>query len=275
MRKKITNHEHNSLFSILSPRFSILCQTLGYLATLKWASRLHLFTSSQSNVYEKCFASACYKLFDLQNSADESLMGWEAVFQDHSSGGRWAPDEASQRINCLELKAVYLGLQSFCQNLSQAHMRIFIDSTTAVAYINNMGGTHPLERNHIARRFGCGVLNAIFVFLLHICLDRKSNSAADKLKLLEFFMIAQNGSWTLTFTSHFTQVFVVPSIDLFASRLNFQTKPYIAWHPNPGAFAIDAFSVSWGKHFFFYILIDRVLQKVEADEASGILIVPQ
>ena len=59
-------------------------------------------------------------------------------------------------------------------------MRIFIANTTAVAYINNMGGTHPLERNHIARRFGCGVLNAIFAFLLHICLYRKSNSAADK-----------------------------------------------------------------------------------------------
>lgn len=25
-------------------------------------------------------------------------------------------------------------------------MRIFIDNTTAVAYINNMGGTHSLER---------------------------------------------------------------------------------------------------------------------------------
>ena len=59
-------------------------------------------------------------------------------------------------------------------------MRIFIDNTTAVAYINNVGGTHSLERNHIARRFGCGVLNAIFAFLLHICLDRKSNLAADK-----------------------------------------------------------------------------------------------
>ena len=30
-----------------------------------------------------------------------------------------------------------------------------------------------------------------------------------------------------------------------------------------------------GNFFFFYILIDRVLRKVEADEASGILIVPQ
>lgn len=49
---------------------------------------------------------------------DASLMGWGAVFQYHSSGGRWAPVEASHHINRLELKAVYLGLQSFCQNLS-------------------------------------------------------------------------------------------------------------------------------------------------------------
>ena len=45
-------------------------------------------------------------------------MRWGAVFQDHYLGDRWAPDEASQRINCL----VYLGLQSFCQNLSQAYL---------------------------------------------------------------------------------------------------------------------------------------------------------
>ena len=41
----------------------------------------------------------------------------------------------------------------------------------------------------------------------------------------------------------------------------------------------DAFSVDWGKHYFYafppFNLTDRVLQKVEADQASGILIVPQ
>lgn len=76
-------------------------------------------------------------------------------------------------------------------------------------------------------------------------------------------MIAQNGSWTLTFTSHFTQVFGVPSIDLFASRLN---MVHLLLMP---------FLLVGGNIFFFYILIDRVLQKVEADETSGILIVPQ
>ena len=76
-----------------------------------------------------------------------------------------------------------------------------------------------------------------------------------------------------------TQALGAPSIDLFASRLNFQTKPYIAWHPDPGAFAFDAFSVDWGQHHFYafppFNLIDSVLQEVKADQASGILIVPQ
>ena len=44
------------------------------------------------------------------------------------------------------------------------------------------------------------------------------------------------------------QALETPSIDLFASRLNFQTKRCIVWHPDPGAFAIDAFSVDWGEH---------------------------
>ena len=207
---------------------------------------------------------------------DASLLGWGAVFQDHSSGGHWAPDEASQHINCLELKAVYMGLQSFCQNLSQAHLRIFTDNTTAVAYINNMGGTHSLECNHIARTIWLWCLeHDIWISAAH--LPGKSNSVADKASRI----FHDHTEWQLHPNIYFsiTQAFGVPSIDLFASRLNFQTKPYIAWHPDPGAFAIDAFSVDWGKHYFYafppFNLIDRVLQKVEVDEASGILIVPR
>lgn len=40
---------------------------------------------------------------------DASLQGWGAVFHGQSSGGHWALDEAHQHINCLELKAAYLG----------------------------------------------------------------------------------------------------------------------------------------------------------------------
>ena len=81
---------------------------------------------------------------------DASLQGWGAVFEGQSSGRYWAPDEAHQHINNLELKAAYLGLQSFCTTLSRTHVRIFLDNTTEVSSINNMGGTHSLECNHIA-----------------------------------------------------------------------------------------------------------------------------
>lgn len=37
-----------------------------------------------------------------------------------------------------------------------------------------------------------------------------------------------------------------PDIDLFASRLNHQLPRYVAWEPDSGAEAIDAFSIDWG-----------------------------
>ena len=70
-----------------------------------------------------------------------------------------------------------------------------------------------------------------------------------------------------------------PEIGLFASRLNHQTKPYIAWQPDPEALAVDAFTVNWGKWLTYIFpplsLIQRFLTKIEADQAEGILIVPQ
>lgn len=139
-----------------------------------------------------------------------------------------------------------------------------------------MGGTHSLECNHIARTIWMWCITRdIWLSAAH--LPGKCNTAADKASRI----FHDHTEWKLDsniFVS-ITQVLGAPSIDLFASRLNFQTKPYIAWHPDPGAFAIDAFSVDWGKHHFYafppFNLIDRVLQKVESDQASGILIVPQ
>lgn len=77
-------------------------------------------------------------------------MNRQLFFRGQSSGGHWAPDEAHQHINCLELKAAYPGLQSSYKNLSHTHVRIFLDNISAVSYINNMGGTHSLECNQIA-----------------------------------------------------------------------------------------------------------------------------
>ena len=69
-----------------------------------------------------------------------------------------------------------------------------------------------------------------------------------------------------------------PSIDLFASRLNFQLRPFVSWKPDPQAFAIDAFSIGWTEHNFYafppFALINRFLQKTEQAQSHGVIMVP-
>ena len=80
-------------------------------------------------------------------------------------------------------------------------------------------------------------------------LPGKCNTAADKASRI----FHDPMEWKLDSNIYVsvTQALGAPSIDLFASRLNFLTKPYIAWHLDPGTFAIDAFSVDLGKHHFY------------------------
>ena len=44
-----------------------------------------------------------------------------------------------------------------------------------------------------------------------------------------------------------------PTIDLFASRLNYQLTPYVSWLPDPQAMAIAAFTLDWTNHFFIHL----------------------
>ena len=53
-------------------------------------------------------------------------------------------------INCLELKAVYFAIKSYCNNNGFKHVRIMTDSQTAVTYINHMGGIKSASCNSIA-----------------------------------------------------------------------------------------------------------------------------
>ncbi len=71
---------------------------------------------------------------------------------------------------------------------------------------------------------------------------------------------------------------VTPVIDLFASRLNYKCKPHISFKPDREAYAINAFHISW-KNFTFYAfppfcIIQRCLQKISEENATGIMVVP-
>ena len=77
---------------------------------------------------------------------------------------------------------------------------------------------------------------------------------------------------------HVAQRFGTPTIDLFASRQNFQLKPFISWIPGPEASFIDAFTIDWSEYMFYafppFSILLHVIKKIEYDGATGILIVP-
>ncbi|GFO07303.1 tyrosine recombinase xerc [Plakobranchus ocellatus] len=88
--------------------------------------------------------------------SESSGYAWGAVMNNTDSDtsnnvthGMWRDDERKEHINVLELKAAMLAVQSLCRELTDCHVRIEIDNTTAVAYINSMGGTNSLKCNDI------------------------------------------------------------------------------------------------------------------------------
>jgi hypothetical protein len=63
-----------------------------------------------------------------------------------------------------------------------------------------------------------------------------------------------------------------PNVDLFASRLNYQLKPFVSWLPDPDAFAIDAFTMNWQGWLIYcfppFSLVQRCLRKLIDDQAE-------
>lgn len=136
----------------------------------------------------------------------------------------------------LEIRAILLGLQSLFPDLFNAHINV------AVACINNMGGSHSPSCNVIAR-----AVRDIWLAASHI--PGKLNVIADKASRT----FDESKQWKLDAAVYVqvTSYFGTPDVDMFASWLNYQVMPYVWWHPDPRAWAIDAFALD-SRNMFFY-----------------------
>ena len=95
------------------------------------------------------------------------------------TNGHWLDKELEQHINVLELKAAYFALRSFCKDKFDIHVRLMMDNTTAIAYVNNMGGTKSSICNKIAKEIWDWVsVQKIWISAAHI--PGKYNVAADR-----------------------------------------------------------------------------------------------
>lgn len=74
------------------------------------------------------------------------------------------------------------------------------------------------------------------------------------------------------------KVLGLPSIDLFASRINRKCVRFCSRYPDPDAESVDAFTVSWSKEYFYafpsFALVLPTLRKIINDEAVGIVVAP-
>ncbi|XP_060584464.1 uncharacterized protein LOC132740559 [Ruditapes philippinarum] len=215
---------------------------------------------------EKCFSS------------DASNLGWGSfeVNSERHAGGRWKIQEAQNNINYLELLSIFYGLQSLYSNCLNIHIQVQSDNTSAIKYINDMGGMTSVDMDQLAKEiWDWSICRNIFISAIHI--PGKCNVMAD------FYSrnFSDSTEWMLK-DDIFQRVcthFFMPAIDLFSSRLNKKLSRFISWFPEPGAFHVDAFSLSW-KPFKPYIfppfsLISKVLNKIVQDSVEkAILIVP-
>ncbi len=167
-----------------------------------------------------------------------------------------------------------MALQSFENNISNTHVQILADNTTAIAYVNHMGG-RQVELDTLARKIWTWCLQrGMWISATH--LPGTENVDAD----FESRHFNDRTEWSLN-ENIFTKIvklFGAPDIDLFASRLNNKCDRYVSWHRDPHAEYVDAFSKSWHGIYSYifppFSLLGRCVQKIRQDKAQAVMVVP-
>jgi hypothetical protein len=206
--------------------------------------------------------------------SDSSLTGWGAVCNGVRTGGPWTSAEEKSHINELEILAALKALECFTASSKDLTVELFLDNTTAVSYVNKLGGSRSSRLCSIALRIArwCEGRN---IELFAVYLPGSDNVIADA----ESRRQLSSADWKLApraFKS-IQQRWKV-KVDLFASEWNAQLPKYVSWFPQPGAWKTEAFSFSWtnleGYAFPPFNLIPNCLSKVRQDQASLILVTP-
>nr|CAI5851674.1 unnamed protein product [Callosobruchus analis] len=211
--------------------------------------------------------------FDLEIFTDACPTGWGVYSNNERTHGWWSPSEQREHINFLELQAIFFGLMCFAKHLRNCNVLTRTDNTTAKAYINKMGSVRFPKLNNLARRTWqwCMKRN---IWLYASYIPSHQNLEADE----ESRILPPETEWSLHIQAfkNISRKLGTPHIDLFATRHNPKCGKYVSWLRDPGAIAVDAFTLDWGKFFFYafppFSMILRCIQKIIADRAEGILV---
>ena len=212
---------------------------------------------------------------DLHLYSDASSSGWGAHLLDQNVSGVWSDQEKLLHINLLEMKALFLGLQAFQEDVSGHHVTAMCDNSTVVAYVNKQGGTVSRALCLLTSR----LLRWTESFDIHLnarYLPGENNILAD--------VLSRRGQVVGTEWSLYPQVARAllrawgnPSIDLFATCLNAKLPLYCSLVPDPQAVFEDAFRHPWDDLDLYafppFALVGRVIARVQQSSRVAMTLV--
>ena len=89
---------------------------------------------------------------DLVMFSDSSLSGWGATGNSVTTKDSvWTAEEEDKHINELEVMAAFNAFRSFAPSSVGISIRMFIDNSTVVSYINRSGWTHSCFCSRVAQ----------------------------------------------------------------------------------------------------------------------------
>ncbi|CAH2086588.1 unnamed protein product [Euphydryas editha] len=176
--------------------------------------------------------------------SDSSLTGWGCSCGKETAAGLWNELDRLQHINYLELNAAFRALKTFTSNVQNCEILLRIDNTTAISYINRMGGIQYPHLNSVTRNIWeyCESKN-LFVFASYIKSSQNVIADAESRKLHSDIECELSDKYFYKIVFNFGD----PQIDLFASHANKKCDLYqasILPTPYPGCRALvrEAFS---------------------------------
>ena len=212
---------------------------------------------------------------DLHLYSDASSSDWGAHLLDQNVSGVWSAQEKLLHINLLEMKALFLALQAFQEDVAGHHVTAMCDNSTVVAYVNKQGGTVSRPLCLLTSR----LLRWTESFDVHLearYLPGESNVLAD--------VLSRRGQVVGTEWSLHPQVARAllrtwgnPSIDLFATCLNVKLPLYCSLVPDPQAVFEDAFRHPWDDLDLYafppFAMVGRVIARVQQSSRVAMTLV--
>ncbi|XP_062572587.1 uncharacterized protein LOC134234524 [Saccostrea cucullata] len=206
--------------------------------------------------------------------SDSSKFGWGGVNEDSGEAisGLWDNNICEAHINYLELLARFYTLKGLGENISDSHIRLCMDNSVAVSYVNKQGGKIS-TLNELARELWTWCIDRnIWLSAEHV--QGATNIIADSLSRKNVDM-----EWKLDemVFDKLTNLCGKCEIDLFASKDNHQLNKYYSYTPDPNALGVDAFAHSW-RNIDCYLfppfsVISSVLKKIEEEEVQFALLI--